>query len=167
MSHTITRFGTFELSAVSTVQRKPTTSLASYDIELLKVWYGVLRDSAGRLHIRPSACRADISEGPEPPPQLVVFLHGFEQFDESVVQDLFFICRWATNPLLYFSPKRVISPYVPQLPLIVVVVLSSLYPSFLQTTYPQPVLSLLRVDTFTVPSGPTLLERIIAEVGDV
>ncbi|KAN0125281.1 Origin recognition complex (ORC) subunit 3 N-terminus domain containing protein [Lactarius tabidus] len=114
------------------IQRKPTTSLASYDIELLKVWYGVLRDSA---------------EGPEPPPQLVVFLHDFEQFDESVVQDLFYIC----------------SSYVPQLPLIVVVALSSLYPSFLQTTYPQSVLSLLRVDTFTVPSGPALLERVIAE----
>ncbi|KAH9169541.1 origin recognition complex subunit 3 N-terminus-domain-containing protein [Lactarius sanguifluus] len=97
------------------VQRKPVTSLASYDIELLKVWYGVLRDSA---------------EGPEPPPQLVVFLHDFEQFDESVVQDMFYIC----------------SSYVPQLPLIVVVALVS-------------VLSLLRVDTFTVPSGPTLLER--------
>ncbi|KAI9464079.1 origin recognition complex subunit 3 N-terminus-domain-containing protein [Lactarius psammicola] len=114
------------------IQRKPATSLASYDIELLKVWYGVLRDSA---------------EGPEPPPQLVVFLHDFEQYDESVVQDLFYIC----------------SSYVPQLPLIVVVAVSSLYPSFLQTTYPQSVLSLLRVDTFTVPSGPTLLERVIAE----
>ncbi|KAH9039965.1 origin recognition complex subunit 3 N-terminus-domain-containing protein, partial [Lactarius hengduanensis] len=114
------------------VQRKPVTSLASYDIELLKVWYGVLRDSA---------------EGPEPPPQLVVFLHDFEQFDESVVQDMFYIC----------------SSYVPQLPLIVVVALSSLFPSFLHTTYPQSVLSLLRVDTFTVPSGPTLLERVIAE----
>lgn len=114
------------------IQRKPTTSLASYDIELLKVWYGVLRDS---------------SEGPEPPPQLVVFLHDFGQFDESVVQDLFYIC----------------SSYVPQLPLIVVVALSSLYPSFLQSTYPQSVLSLLRVDTFTVPSGPALLERVITE----
>ncbi|KAH9015607.1 origin recognition complex subunit 3 N-terminus-domain-containing protein [Lactarius pseudohatsudake] len=129
------------------VQRKPVTSLASYDIELLKVWYGVLRDSAGRLHIHPSARRTDISEGPEPPPQLVVFLHDFEQFDESVVQDMFYIC----------------SSYVPQLPLIVVVALSSLFPSFLHTTYPQSVLSLLRVDTFTVPSGPTLLERVIAE----
>ncbi|KAH9064536.1 origin recognition complex subunit 3 N-terminus-domain-containing protein [Lactarius vividus] len=114
------------------VQRKPVTSLASYDIELLKVWYGVLRDSA---------------EGPEPPPQLVVFLHDFEQFDESVVQDMFYIC----------------SSYVPQLPLIVVVALSSLFPSFLHTTYPQSVLSLVRVDTFAVPSGPTLLERVIAE----
>lgn len=36
---------------------------------------------------------ADISEGPEPPPQLVVFLHEFEQFDEAVIQDLFYICR--------------------------------------------------------------------------
>ena len=36
----------------------------------------------------------DISEG-EPPPQLVVFLHEFEQFDEAVVQDLFYICRQA------------------------------------------------------------------------
>ena len=36
---------------------------------------------------------ADISEGPEPPPQLVVFLHEFEQFDEGVIQDLFYICR--------------------------------------------------------------------------
>lgn len=91
---------------MSTVQRKPTTSLASYDIELLKVWYGVLRDSSGRLYIQPSACRADIPEGPEPPPQLVVFLHDFEQFDESVVQDLFYICRWATNSLLYASLKE-------------------------------------------------------------
>ncbi|KAI9438315.1 origin recognition complex subunit 3 N-terminus-domain-containing protein [Lactarius indigo] len=114
------------------IQRKPVTSLASYDIELLKVWYGVLRDSA---------------EGPEPPPQLVVFLHDFEQFDETVVQDMFYIC----------------SCYVPQLPLIVVVALSSLYPSFIHATYPQSVLSLLRVDTFTVPSGLTLLERLIAE----
>ena len=95
------------LNTVSTVQRKPTTSLASYDIELLKVWYGVLRDSAGRLLIHLSVCRADISEGPEPPPQLVVFLHDFEQFDESVVQDLFYICRWVTNLLLYALLKEV------------------------------------------------------------
>jgi hypothetical protein len=51
------RFDSRLLSAVSTVQRKPTTSLASYDIELLKVWYGVLRDSAGRLSIQPPVCR--------------------------------------------------------------------------------------------------------------
>jgi hypothetical protein len=45
-------------------------------------------------------CDIDISEGPEPPPQLVVFLHEFEQFDEAVVQDLFYICRQARIPLI-------------------------------------------------------------------
>lgn len=78
----------------SSVKRKPTTSLANYDIELLKAWHGVLRDASGR----PCVCSedehdADISDGPEPPPQLVVFLHEFEQFDEAVIQDLFYICR--------------------------------------------------------------------------
>jgi len=34
------------------VKRKPTTSLSNYDIELLKVWYGVLRDAVGRLYVR-------------------------------------------------------------------------------------------------------------------
>ena len=71
-------------------------SLSNYDIELLKVWHGVLRDTAGRSYICPwSEYDIDISEGPEPPPQLVVFLHDFEQFDEAVVQDLFYICRQA------------------------------------------------------------------------
>ncbi len=78
------------------VKRKPTTSLSNYDIELLKVWHGVLRDAAGRLYVYPwDGCDINISEGPEPPPQLVVFLHEFEQFDQAVVQDLFYICRQA------------------------------------------------------------------------
>lgn len=106
-------------------------SLSNYDIELLKVWHGVLRDA---------------TEG-EPPPQLVVFLHEFEQFDEAVVQDLFYIC----------------SSYVPQLPLIFVLALSSPHNSFLNTVYPQSVLSLLRVDTFTVPSGTGFLEELITK----
>jgi origin recognition complex subunit 3 len=81
--------------AVLPVKRKPTTSLSNYDIELLKVWHGVLRDAAGRSYVCPwSGYDIDISEG-EPPPQLVVFLHEFEQFDEAVVQDLFYICRQA------------------------------------------------------------------------
>ena len=80
--------------AVLPVKRKPMTSLSNYDIELLKVWHGVLRDAAGRSNVCPwSGYDLDISEGPEPPPQLVVFLHEFEQFGEAVVQDLFYICR--------------------------------------------------------------------------
>ncbi|KAI0279572.1 origin recognition complex subunit 3 N-terminus-domain-containing protein [Russula aff. rugulosa BPL654] len=113
------------------VKRKPVTSLSNYDIELLKVWHGVLRDAA---------------EG-EPPPQLVVFLHEFEQFDEAVVQDLFYIC----------------SSYVPQLPLIFVLALSSPHNSFLNAVYPQSMLSLLRVDTFTVPSGTGFIEELVTK----
>ncbi|KAI0252766.1 origin recognition complex subunit 3 N-terminus-domain-containing protein [Lactifluus subvellereus] len=114
------------------MKRKPATSLANYDIELLKVWHGVLRDA---------------TEGPEAPPQLVVFLHDFEQFDQSVIQDVFCVC----------------SSYVPQLPLIFVLALSPPHPSFLHATFPQSVLSLLRVDAFTVPSGTGFLERVVAE----
>ena len=77
----------------TSVKRKPTTSLANYDIELLKAWHGVLRDASGRPVSVQRTGDADISEGPEPPPQLVVFLHEFEQFDEAVIQDLFYICR--------------------------------------------------------------------------
>jgi origin recognition complex subunit 3 len=81
--------------AVLPVKRKPVTSLSNYDIELLKVWHGVLRDASGRSYVGPwNGYDIDISEG-EPPPQLVVFLHEFEQFDEAVVQDLFYICRQA------------------------------------------------------------------------
>ena len=81
--------------AMLPVKRKPMASLSNYDIELLKVWHGVLRDAAGRSCVRPwGGYDINISEG-EPPPQLVVFLHEFEQFDEAVVQDLFYICRQA------------------------------------------------------------------------
>jgi origin recognition complex subunit 3 len=82
-------------ATVLPVKRKPMASLSNYDIELLKVWHGVLRDAAGRSYVCSlSMYDIDISEG-EPPPQLVVFLHEFEQFDEAVVQDMFYICRQA------------------------------------------------------------------------
>ncbi|KAI0060018.1 hypothetical protein BV25DRAFT_1828445 [Artomyces pyxidatus] len=112
------------------VKRKPTTSLANYDIELLKTWYGVLRESR------------------EPPPQLVVFMHDFEQFDDSVVQDMFYIC----------------SPHIPQLPIVFVLSLSSPpSPSYLHTVYPRSTMSLLRVQSFTLPSGIEVLERLVTE----
>ncbi len=51
-------------------KRKP-TSLASFDINLLRAWYDV-------QEIRP---------------RLIVFLPEFEKFDTNVVQDVFYICR--------------------------------------------------------------------------
>jgi hypothetical protein len=53
-------------------------------------------------------CDVDISEGSEPPPQLVVFLHELEQFDEAIVQDLFYICRQARFPYITTSLKDVL-----------------------------------------------------------
>jgi origin recognition complex subunit 3 len=146
------------------VKRKPVTSLSNYDIELLKVWHGVLRDATGRSYVCPwSGYGVDISEG-EPPPQLVVFLHEFEQFEEAVVQDLFYICRQARIFLIDDAAQRCLSSYVPQLPLIFVLALSSPHNSFLNAVYPQSVLSLLRVDTFTVPSGTGFLEELVTKV---
>jgi origin recognition complex subunit 3 len=150
------------------VKRKPTTSLANYDIELLKAWYGVLRDASGKSTCSsPEQARdVDISEGPEPPPQLVIFLHEFEQFEEAIVQDLFYICRWARMVWIMTPAQSYPSSYVPQLPLIFILALSSPHNSFLHAAYPQSVLSLLRVDDFAVPSGMGFLENVIAKVGE-
>jgi origin recognition complex subunit 3 len=59
------------------------------------------------------------------------------------------------------------SSYVPQLPLIFVLALSSPHNSFLNATYPQSVQSLLRVDSFAVPSGTNFLEEVVVKVRDV
>ncbi|TFY76641.1 hypothetical protein EWM64_g7371 [Hericium alpestre] len=115
------------------VKRKPTTSLASYDIELLKTWYEVVRDNC---------------DDAESLPALIVFMHDFEQFDDAVVQDLFYIC----------------SAHIPRLPLIYILSLSSPpSPSYIHSTYPRSTLSLLRMQTFTLPAGIEVLEEILTE----
>jgi len=70
------------------------------------------------------------------------------------------------NGLDYDAAQSCLSSYVPQLPLIFVLALSSPHNSFLHATYPQSVLSLLRVDAFTVPSGTGFLEKVVAKVGE-
>ncbi|KAH9942072.1 hypothetical protein B0H21DRAFT_751611 [Amylocystis lapponica] len=80
-------------------KRKPTTSLANYDINLLSAWY-----------------RAQGQER-----NLLIFLHDFEQFDPTVVQDAFYIC----------------SLHIPDLPLVFILALSS-PPSPLTSTRPTP-----------------------------
>ncbi|KZP30851.1 hypothetical protein FIBSPDRAFT_814660 [Athelia psychrophila] len=116
----------------STVQpkRKPSTSLAVYDIELLEAWYDAARKAYGD------------------PPQLVVLLHDFEQFEPAVIQDVFYIC----------------SLHVPRLPLVFVLSLSPPPPasqSYIHLTYPRSTLALLRVQNVTVPSGMVVLEEIL------
>ncbi|PFH50833.1 hypothetical protein AMATHDRAFT_3570 [Amanita thiersii Skay4041] len=54
------------------VKRKPTTSVANFDIEMLVAWYDAL------CHVSENKIG----------PLLVIVLHDFEQFDPTVVQDL-------------------------------------------------------------------------------
>ncbi|KAI0046775.1 hypothetical protein FA95DRAFT_1542047 [Auriscalpium vulgare] len=81
-------------------------------------------------------------------PRLVVFMHDFEQFESAIVEDVFAICN-----------ER-----IPDLPLVFIVSLSSPpSPSYLHITYPRATLALLRVDTYSIPSGIEVLEKIITE----
>ncbi|KAA1471924.1 hypothetical protein DENSPDRAFT_929928 [Dentipellis sp. KUC8613] len=116
------------------VKRKPTTSLANYDIQLLGVWYDAIRDS--------------LDDDVETLPPLLVFMHEFEQFDDVVMQDVIYIC----------------SAHITRLPLIFILSLSSPpSPSFIHTTYPRSTLALLQVHEFTLPSGEEILEKIVME----
>ncbi|EIW79690.1 hypothetical protein CONPUDRAFT_155085 [Coniophora puteana RWD-64-598 SS2] len=56
------------------IRRKPSTSLASFDINLLAAWCDAAQETHGTL-------------------QLVAILHNFEQFDPLVMQDVFEICN--------------------------------------------------------------------------
>ncbi|KAF7359177.1 Origin recognition complex subunit 3-like [Mycena sanguinolenta] len=105
-------------------KRKP-TSLAPYDLNLLQAWYDVTKD---------------------PRPSLIVLLHDFEQFDTSVVQDIFYIC----------------SLQVERLPLTFMLSLSTpSSASYLQASFPRSTLTLLRVYHFVVPSGREVLHTLI------
>ncbi|KAJ6500670.1 origin recognition complex subunit 3 N-terminus-domain-containing protein [Mycena sanguinolenta] len=105
-------------------KRKP-TSLAPYDLNLLQAWYDAVED---------------------PRPRLIVFLHDFEQFDASVVQDMFYIC----------------SLQVARLPLTFILSLSTPSPaSYLQASFTRSALTLLRVYHFAVPSGREVVHSLI------
>ncbi|KDR77233.1 hypothetical protein GALMADRAFT_66332 [Galerina marginata CBS 339.88] len=114
------------------VKRKPATSLANYDIKFLVAWYRAWLDSFG-LENQPAR------------PNLVVVLHDFEQYDPFVMQDVFYIC----------------SGSVPQIPLVFMLSMSSPSPNYLNSTYPRATMSLLRVRTFTAPSGQGVLQEVL------
>ncbi|KAI0316872.1 origin recognition complex subunit 3 N-terminus-domain-containing protein [Amylostereum chailletii] len=118
------------------VKRKPTTSLAQFDIELLKAWYDAVQSN----------------HDPEDPgalsSKLVVFMHEFEQFPPPVVQDMFHIC----------------SSHVPTLPIVFVLGLSSPpSPSYIHSSYPRATLSLLQLQTFSLPEGVDVFNKIVTE----
>ena len=100
--------------------------------------------------------------------QLVVLMHDFEQFEPKVVQDLFYICRYVDgvfpNPVL----KTVPSLYIPQLPLVFVLALSSPpEPSYLHSAYQRTTLSLLRIHKITATSQVEIVEQLLSKVSPV
>jgi len=50
------------------------------------------------VSVYPGYSKIDVRLEPGTPPQLVVLLHDFEQFDPVVIQDLFYICRYVHFP---------------------------------------------------------------------
>lgn len=97
--------------------------------------------------------------------QLVVIMHDFEQFEPKVVQDLFNICRFVgtVSPSSKLPTKH--SLYIPQLPLIFVLALSSPpEPSYLHSAYSRATLALLRVHKIAVTSQLEVVEQLLSKV---
>ncbi|KAK7035839.1 origin recognition complex subunit 3-like protein [Favolaschia claudopus] len=118
-------------------KRKPATSLAPYDINVLQAWYDTF---AGNSDL------SDFSFLFEPRPNLVVLLHDFEQFDTNVIQDMLYICslQVSTLPLTFLLSLAAPSPA-----------------SYLQASFSRSTLTLIRPYHFAVPSGPEVLNTII------
>ncbi|KAG7442905.1 uncharacterized protein BT62DRAFT_988551 [Guyanagaster necrorhizus] len=115
-------------------KRKPATSLANYDINLLNAWFAAVRNDREQRNAKV--------------PSLVAVLHDFEQFNPSVMQDIIDIC----------------SLHIPQLPLVFVMALSSAQsPSYLHVTYPRSTLAVLRIRQFHVPFGLHALEEMLRQ----
>lgn len=97
--------------------------------------------------------------------QLVVVMHDFEQFEPKVVQDLFSICRYGNGAPHCSILTYNLSVYVPQLPLIFVLALSSpLEPPYLHSAYPRATLALLRIHKITVTSQVDVVEQLLVKV---
>ncbi|KAK2466646.1 hypothetical protein APHAL10511_000904 [Amanita phalloides] len=110
------------------VKRKTSTSVANFDVEMLVAWYTAL-------------CGA--SKNPKCP-LIAIIMHDFEQFDPSVMQDVFYIFSQQVSRLR---------------PVFVLSLSSPVSPSFFHLAYPKSTLSLLCTDTFIAPSGFHVLEK--------
>ncbi|KAG2159548.1 origin recognition complex subunit 3 N-terminus-domain-containing protein [Suillus bovinus] len=115
------------------IKRKPSTSLAAYDIALLEAWYRAVCDARDDHHHRS---------------RLVVVMHDFEQLEPQVVQDMFEICssHIPCLPLVF-----------------ILALASPPSPSYIHATYPHSMLALLRVRDCPFPLAEKSLHNIILE----
>ncbi|KAG1819051.1 origin recognition complex subunit 3 N-terminus-domain-containing protein [Suillus subaureus] len=115
------------------IKRKPSTSLAAYDIALLEAWYRVVCDARDERYHRS---------------RLVVIMHDFEQLEPQVVQDMFEICS-------SYIPRL---PLV-----FILALASPPSPSYIRATYPHSMLALLRVRDCPFPLAEKSLHDILLE----
>ncbi|PPQ91406.1 hypothetical protein CVT25_014294 [Psilocybe cyanescens] len=113
-------------------KHRPATSLANYDIKLLVAWYKTWMNTLE-------------TEDVNLPRNLVVVLHDFEQFEPSVMQDVFYI----------------FSGHVNELPVVFLLSMSSPSTNHLNDAYSRATMSLLRVRTFIAPSGSVILQEVL------
>ena len=97
--------------------------------------------------------------------QLVVLMHDFEQFEPKVVQDLFYVCRYMNIASLCLVLTIKLSLYIPRLPLVFVLALSSPpEPSYLHSAYQRATLALLQIHKITVTSQVEVVEQLLSKV---
>ncbi|KAF8624678.1 hypothetical protein AX17_007009 [Amanita inopinata Kibby_2008] len=136
------------------VKRKPSLSVANFDIEMLVAWYNALCDTSKN----------------KAQPLIVIMMHDFEQFDPLVLQDIFYIFSRHASTLHSVFVLLLSSPASPSF-------LHSAYPRSTLTllrvdTFVTPsgldVLKKALQDTFfdiafepDIMLGPTMLEQII------
>ncbi|KAJ2915754.1 hypothetical protein MD484_g4658, partial [Candolleomyces efflorescens] len=108
---------------------KISEKLANYDINYLTAWYKHYTSIEGSR------------------PVLLAVLHNFEEFDPTVMQDVFYIC----------------SQQLPELRLSFILSLSTPLPTYLQIVYPRATLTCLRIRTVAIPSGLSVLNEILLQ----
>ncbi|KAH7883061.1 origin recognition complex subunit 3 N-terminus-domain-containing protein [Phlebopus sp. FC_14] len=113
------------------IKRKPTTSLAGIDINLLRSWFDAVRRVRGAEHNEM---------------RLVVILHDFEQFETLVIQDFFEICSISVPCLPLVFVLSLSSPPSP---------------SYLHATFPRSMLSRLQVRNCSFPTSQYVHHEIL------
>ncbi|KAJ8589790.1 hypothetical protein M405DRAFT_791254 [Rhizopogon salebrosus TDB-379] len=113
------------------IKRKPSTSLAAYDISLLEAWYR-------------AAC--DVQDDHRNRTRMVVIMHDFEQLEPHVVQDMFEICS-------SYIPRL---PLV-----FILALSSPPSPSYIHATYPRSTLALLRMRNCPFPPAQQSMHNIL------
>ncbi|KAF8350403.1 origin recognition complex subunit 3 N-terminus-domain-containing protein [Amanita rubescens] len=119
---------TERVDVLEPVKRKPSTSVANFDIAMLVAWYTALCNTSK------NAAK----------PLIAIVMRDFEQFDPSIMQDIFYLFSQQVSKLRSVFILSLSSP---------------VSPSFFHLAYPRSTLSLLCMDTFVAPSGLYVLEK--------